>query len=374
MRAVHEPSELIIDGGTIVADGCTFDGSVEVQGELIRSVAPAADRTSNSATTSDRRVARATVVRTLDATGCLVMPGFIDVQINGAVGVDFSTQPERVGEVAEMLPITGVTSFLPTVVSSSPSETAHAIAVLANGPAGGWRGARSLGVHLEGPFLNPLRRGAHRAEHLRAPSREETRTWATESGVAMVTLAPELVGAISLIRDLVGRGVVVCAVHTAASPSELAAAAGMRGATHLYNAMGPTSAREPGIVGALLAHPSLICGLIVDGIHVDPVMIAVAWRALGPCSPEASRRWTTRSATSSLSRAAPLPRPPSPRPRRPRGCSVVTTSARCVRVRVRTSSSSGMTVASSPQLSVARWSMTRSSVSRCVFLVMSDYD
>ena len=253
---------LRIGGGSI---------DVEVDGESISSV---------GSTTSSA------VPATLDAGGCTVLPGFVDVQVNGAVGVDLSTEPERVGDVAAYLTTCGVTSFMPTVISSTPGATAEAIEALE-----GWRrrsaptdGARSLGVHLEGPFLNPDRSGAHPRSNVRPPSRAEAATWSHDTGVAMVTLAPELQGAIDLIDDLVERGVVVCAGHTDADACALAAAVavGLSGATHLFNAMGSLSARHPGASGALLDRRDVICGLIVDGLHVDPAMVRVAWRLLGP--------------------------------------------------------------------------------------------
>lgn len=222
------------------------------------------------------------VDRSIDATGCAVLPGFVDVQINGAMGVDLTRDPGRIGEVAAFLPICGVTSFLPTVISASPEQTEAAVAAI-----GGWQAgdgeARSLGLHLEGPYLNPVRAGAHPRQHLRAPSLDESARWRADRGVAMVTLAPELTGALDVVEQLTAAGIVVCAGHTAAGPGELAQAvdAGVRGVTHLFNAMGSMSARAPGAAGATLSHPSVIAGLIVDGLHVDPAMVCVAWRALG---------------------------------------------------------------------------------------------
>ena len=106
----------------------------------------------------------------VDATGCSVLPGFVDLQVNGAVGVDLTSQPERIGEVAAFLVQCGVTSFMPTVISSSVEDTAAAIATLG---ASSHEGAHSLGIHLEGPFLNPERSGAHPMQHLRPPSLAE---------------------------------------------------------------------------------------------------------------------------------------------------------------------------------------------------------
>jgi N-acetylglucosamine-6-phosphate deacetylase len=220
----------------------------------------------------------------VDATGCSVLPGFVDLQLNGAVGVDLTTQPQCIGEVADFLVQCGVTSFMPTVISSSASTIANAIAVM-----GGWTpevqsGARSLGLHIEGPFINRARAGAHPVHHLRPPSLAETQSWRSDAGVAMVTIAPELPQALAVIEQLVANGVSVCAGHTAASAAEMLSAvvAGVRGVTHLFNAMGPINARAPGPAGATLADPSLIAGLIVDGLHVDPVMVRLAWQALGP--------------------------------------------------------------------------------------------
>jgi len=259
---------LLIAGGTV---------DVAIDGERITSVGAA--RPSDASAT-------------LDASGCSVLAGFVDVQVNGAIGVDLATEPERVGEVAAFLVECGVTSFMPTVISSTPSATARAIEILES-----WRLAapparsRSLGVHLEGPFLNPARAGAHPRDNLRPPCLDEAAAWSHGAGVAMVTLAPELARAVELIGDLVGRGVVVCAGHTDADGPTLAAAlaAGLSGATHLFNAMGPMSARRPGTAGAILDRTGpidgpiagLIAGLIVDGLHVDPTMVRLAWRLIG---------------------------------------------------------------------------------------------
>lgn len=223
--------------------------------------------------------------RVVDARDCWVLPGFIDLQVNGAIGVDLTTEPHRVGEVAAYLVQCGVTSFMPTLISSSVSMTESAIAAI-----GAWSqqeqsgGARSLGVHLEGPFLNPVRAGAHPVQCLRQPSLDEVDGWRREAGVAMVTIAPELPRAIEVIERLVSTGVAVCAGHSDAGVADMRAgiAAGVTGVTHLFNAMSPITARAPGAAGATLADPALIAGMIVDGLHVDPTMVRLAWRALGP--------------------------------------------------------------------------------------------
>jgi N-acetylglucosamine-6-phosphate deacetylase len=166
----------------------------------------------------------------LDAAGCTVVPGFVDVQINGGFGVDLTSEPERVRELAAALPATGVTSFVPTVVSAPREIMAHAVDVLTTGTGSGLQigSARPVGVHLEGPFVSEPRRGANAEGHLRPPTLDEVRSWV---GVTMVTLAPELGGALEVIRELVGRGVVVCVGHslpTASTECPLAVAS----ATH----------------------------------------------------------------------------------------------------------------------------------------------
>ena len=223
----------------------------------------------------------------IDGRGCVLAPGFVDVQLNGAAGFDFTTEPDRLADVAAALPATGVTSFLPTVITSSPDHMARAISVIGAGiRAGvvGATGARPLGLHVEGPFIASARRGAHPGRHVRDPDLAEAAAWLDAAPIALVTLAPERPSALELIAQIVAAGATVSVGHTEANVAELAAAvdAGATAATHLFNAMGSMSAREPGPAGAVIADERLIAGLIVDGLHVDPTMVLLAWRALGP--------------------------------------------------------------------------------------------
>jgi N-acetylglucosamine-6-phosphate deacetylase len=222
--------------------------------------------------------------RVFDVSGLLVTPGFIDLQCNGGHGVDLATEPDRLWELGTALPRYGVTAFLPTIVSSPPEIVERALDVLRAGPPAGWRGATPLGLHVEGPMLNPMRRGAHAPEMLRAPDVELVARWSRDNGVVLVTLAPELPGALDVVRRLERAGVVVAAGHTEATAEQFAAGidAGIRYATHLYNAMSPLAHRAPGAVGATLADERVTAGVIVDGIHVHPTAVVAAWRALGP--------------------------------------------------------------------------------------------
>jgi N-acetylglucosamine-6-phosphate deacetylase len=245
-----EPSDVVVRDGTIIGVGPSI---VSPEGaELVR------------------------------ADGLLVAPGFIDLQVNGAHGVDITEEPERLWEVASVLPRYGVCAFLPTVVTSPPEATRRAIAALARRPDG-FVGAEPVGLHFEGPMLNPERRGAHAGRFVRAPDRELVAGWTRAAGVALVTLAPEQPGALAVIAQLTANGVVVAAGHTAATVREMEAAidAGLSYVTHLFNAMAPFGHREPGPVGVALADGRLTVGLIADGIHVHPTAVAMAWRALG---------------------------------------------------------------------------------------------
>ncbi|WP_296606857.1 amidohydrolase family protein [Nocardioides sp.] len=216
-----------------------------------------------------------------------VVPGLVDAQVNGAAGIDLTAEPDRLWEVAAALPAYGVVAFVPTIITSDPAARDQALRTLAAGPPAGWSGAEPLGLHFEGPMIAPTRKGAHPEHWLRPPSLELIDGWSREAGVVIVTIAPELPGAIEVIERLTGRGIVVSVGHTAAGVADVTAAldAGARYLTHLGNAMAPMHAREPGPVGAAFGGDALhspVAGLIVDGHHLDPRFVRAAWRALGP--------------------------------------------------------------------------------------------
>ncbi|MCS6843033.1 MAG: N-acetylglucosamine-6-phosphate deacetylase [Caldilineales bacterium] len=229
-------------------------------------------------------VPRPAEAQALDAAGLLAAPGFIDLQLNGAFGRDVTADPDAIWDVAAQLPRYGVTAFLPTVITSPPEQLARAQAVLAAGPPPGWRGATPLGLHVEGPFLNPAKKGAHNPAYLRMPTLDAVADWSPQTGVRLVTLAPELSGALPVAEALSRRGVLVGAGHSAATYEQALAGfdAGVRYGTHLFNAMPPLLHRDPGLAAALLTDPRITVGLIVDGVHVHPAVVRLAWRALGP--------------------------------------------------------------------------------------------
>jgi N-acetylglucosamine-6-phosphate deacetylase len=222
--------------------------------------------------------------RVVDLDGLWLGPGYIDLQVNGAGGHDVTSDPTSIWAVGEAIAATGVTAFLPTIMSAPQGTVERAQAVLAAGPPAGYRGAVPLGLHVEGPFLSPRRNGAHDPALLRAPDLDFTADWSRDTGVLMVTVAPELPGALELIRELVARGIVVSLGHSAATFEEGRAGieAGARYATHLFNAMPGLGHREPGLIAALLADPRMTVGTIPDGIHVHPAMLDLAWRLVGP--------------------------------------------------------------------------------------------
>jgi N-acetylglucosamine-6-phosphate deacetylase len=144
-------------------------------------------------------------------------------------------------------------------------------------------GAEPLGLHLEGPFLNIAKKGAHNPIHLQPPPAPEMLDWSKETAVALVTLAPELPGALELATALAQRGIIVSAGHSMANYSEAAGGltAGIRYATHLFNAMPPLHHRQPGLLAAVLTDERVTIGLIVDGVHIHPALVKFIWQAVG---------------------------------------------------------------------------------------------
>lgn len=221
---------------------------------------------------------------TIDASGLILAPGFIDLQFNGAFGHDFTQSPDTIWPVAAQLPRYGVTSFLPTIITA-PSETVqYAQQVLLTGSPPDFAGAQPLGLHVEGPFLNPGKKGAHNPAYLREPDLHMVRNWSPETAVSLVTLAPELTQGTAVAHYLAEQGVVVSAGHSLATYAETLVGfdAGIRYGTHLFNAMPPLHHREPGLIGALLADERATIGLIPDGVHVHPMLVKLAWQMAAP--------------------------------------------------------------------------------------------
>ncbi len=213
----------------------------------------------------------------------LLAPGFVDVQVNGGGGVLFNDvrTPDGIRTIAAAHRRFGTTGLLPTFITDTRARMAEAVAAMREALRAGIPGV--LGIHCEGPFINPERKGVHDPAHMRPVEEEDLRILtALGAGRTLVTLAPEQVP-MSAIRHLAAAGILVCAGHTKASAAVLGEAFrnGLTGFTHLFNAMPPMAGREPGPVGAALADRDSYCGLIVDGHHVDAVSIRVAIQARG---------------------------------------------------------------------------------------------
>ena len=219
----------------------------------------------------------------VDADGLIVVPGLIDIQINGGFGHDFTQDPTTIWDVGEHLLELGVTSFVPTIVTSPGEVTDLALEVVSDRKPGDYRGAEVLGLHFEGPWISPEMHGAHNIAHITDPDLEVARRWADSGLVRIVTLAPEMPGALEALQRLANAGVAVSLGHSNAD-FETAHEAYQEGATlatHLFNQMSRLAHREPGLVGAALLHASH-CLLIVDDVHLAPGALEVAWRVLGP--------------------------------------------------------------------------------------------
>jgi N-acetylglucosamine-6-phosphate deacetylase len=205
-------------------------------------------------------------------------PGFVDLQVNGFGGVDFfEADADGYRRAGEALLETGVTAYLPTFITA-PEE--QLLAALREVPAGS-DGPRILGVHLEGPFLSPLRLGIHPAAARRDPDVDLLERLLGAGPVRLMTLAPELRGAEALVETLLRHEIAISCGHSDATSDQANAAfdAGIRTVTHLFNAMRPFGHRDPGIAGAALSRDDVVVQVILDGVHLAPETAEVVWRA-----------------------------------------------------------------------------------------------
>lgn len=231
----------------------------------------------------------------VDFGDAILTPGFLDIHIHGGAGLDVMRAPaSEMGRLGAFEASHGVTGYFPTTVAAPMDATYAALERLADAIENAERGssnggetqARPLGIHLEGPFLSHKRRGVHPPENLVEPTVEIfDRMWKAARGhVRMMTIAPEIPGAMEVIAEAARRKVCVSIGH---SDAELATAqeavrAGARHATHTFNAMRPLDHRSPGIIGEVLSNDALSADLIADGIHVAPEVVKVFLQAKGP--------------------------------------------------------------------------------------------
>ena len=237
--------------------------------------------------------------RSVDFSDGILAPGFVDIHIHGGAGHDvMETEADALAPVERLLAAHGVSSYFPTTVTAPMDATLSALARLADAIEAAERNpriadpqtsglrARPLGIHLEGPFISHRRRGVHPPENLLAPSTAAfDRFWQAARGhIRVLTIAPELPGAIEVIAQASARGVCVSLGHSDADLNAARAgfAAGARHATHTFNAMRPLDHRDPGILGEVLTDSRLSADIIADGIHLDPVIVQLFLKAKGP--------------------------------------------------------------------------------------------
>jgi N-acetylglucosamine-6-phosphate deacetylase len=256
----------LINGRVMTDEGLQHGLAVRLDGDRIAAVGPAAEVTAGA--------------RTHDLGGAMLLPGFIDIQVNGGGGVLFNAAPsvDSIAAIGRAHRRFGTTSFLPTLISDDLDVVEAAIEAARRAMAEGLPGV--LGLHIEGPFLNPRRKGIHELGKIRRIDEAAINLLTSlETGRTLVTLAPETTSP-HMIERLVRAGVVVAAGHTNASYATVRTALdrGLSGFTHLFNAMPPLASREPGVVGAALEDRASWCSIIVDGHHVDPVTLRIALR------------------------------------------------------------------------------------------------
>jgi N-acetylglucosamine-6-phosphate deacetylase len=269
---------IVLAGADVVlAQGIRSPATLIIEGDRITDVVPG----SKSAGTAAQHY---------DLSGYVIVPGFIDVHVHGVDGTDVLDAPDALTKIAAGLPKYGVTAFCPTTVACSAAvleRTLESVRHLRAQPSA--RGAQVIGAHLESNFVNPEYKGAQPGEYLYRPSSEEAEPILREilrsrQSVSIVTLAPELDGALDMIPSLAEAGIRVSLGHSGAS-FEIAAAAvdaGARHATHLFNRMPPLHHRDPGLAGAVLTRDEVAAEIICDGMHVRSPMIQVAIAAKGP--------------------------------------------------------------------------------------------
>ncbi|MBU9721546.1 MULTISPECIES: N-acetylglucosamine-6-phosphate deacetylase [Bacillaceae] len=215
-------------------------------------------------------------VETIDLLGNYLVPGFIDVHIHGGNGYDVmqATSPQEINEISIFLAKHGTTTFFPTTLTAPREDIEASLTNITEAKEQGTEGASIAGVHLEGPFINEKRAGAQNSAHIRNPSIEELKRYQYifKNQVKLLTIAPEMPGALECIQYAVGEGIVCSVGHSDATMNMVKSAInhGLSHVTHLFNGMRPLHHREPGVAGAALMLDSLTVELISDGIHVHP--------------------------------------------------------------------------------------------------------
>ncbi len=225
--------------------------------------------------------------REVSLEGLFIAPGFIDQHLHGGGGAEVASgTTESLIETAKFHAAHGTTSFLATVISDSREKLEKIAKSYATLEEMDYKGAQCLGIHLEGPYISDEYPGIHSETHLRLPSVGEVSTLQrlSNGGIKIVTMAPELPGALDVAETLANEGIISEIGHSAADFNQTleAVSAGFKGVTHCFNQMTPFHHREPGIIGAALTRPELYVELIADGVHLHKATIDIVYRAKGP--------------------------------------------------------------------------------------------
>ena len=264
---------LVIKGGTVFTPFSRIDnGRVYIKNGRIAKVG--------------KRISRFSGVETVDASGMMVVPGFVDTHVHGGSGSDvMDGTAEAVRKIASYHARFGTTSMVATTTTESFDRIIRAVRAARAVIERRTDGAEVVGIHLEGPYINPERRGAQNVKHVRLPSLREFKRILDESAnrVRIVTLAPEIKRGVEFIAALKNMGIVLSAGHSNASYADMVSAidAGITHVTHIFNGMRELHHREPGIVGAALTREELTVSVIADGVHVHPNVIELLFKAKG---------------------------------------------------------------------------------------------
>ena len=274
VHTMNEHSHQVsIERGTVITPWRTLPGAtVLVEGTQIKEIQEASHSIPLPGT------------RRIDATGCYVAPGYIDIHMHGAAGYDgMDATPQAIDGIARYIAAHGVTGFLPTTVTAATEAILAAIENAATCAGEHTGGARVLGVHVEGPFINPRKPGAQSQQFIQSADPDRYLGLFAWGNIRLITLAPEIPENKELIEYAVQRGVTVAVGHSTATYDEVLAAVrlGLSHATHTFNAMQSLHHREPGTVGAVLACDEITAEVIADYVHLHPAVIKLLLRAKG---------------------------------------------------------------------------------------------
>ncbi len=262
--------QTLLTGGTIVTpDQVLTDQDLIIEGEKILSIVP------NTAPQIGNEI--------IDVKGFFIVPGFIDIHVHGAVGSDtMDATSEAILGMGDYFASHGVTSFLPTTVAASAKDIQAAINNVSNTPRSS-TGARHMGIHLEGPYLNHEFRGAQPPQHIRPADPNEYKVWFESKEVRLITVAPEVEGVTNLISAGKKAGIEFALGHTSATYEQVLAAVelGLHQATHTFNGMPGLNHRFPSALGAVLSDDRIWAQIIVDGVHVHPAVVNLLIKAKG---------------------------------------------------------------------------------------------